>query len=45
MDEKTARQFFTGYETFQALFEECNFQDMYNYVHVLKYILNFINII
>ena len=28
---KTAGQFFKGYETCQARFEECNFQDMYNY--------------
>ena len=45
MNAKTVRQFFAGYETFQAIFEECNSQDMYNYVYVLKHILNFINII
>ena len=35
-DAKTAGQFFTGYETFQDIFEECNFQDMYSYVYILK---------
>ena len=34
---KTAGQPFMGYETFQAKFEECNFQDMYSYVNMLKY--------
>ena len=33
----TAGQFFTGYETFQAKFEECNFQNMYSYAYILKY--------
>ena len=34
---KTAGQLFTGYEMFQAKFEECNFQDMYSYTYILKY--------
>ena len=34
---KTPGQFFTGYETFQAKFEEFNFQDMYGYAYILKY--------
>ena len=34
---KTAGQLFTRYETLQAKFEECNFQDMYSYAYILKY--------
>ena len=34
---KTAGQFFTGYETFQAKFEEFNFQGVYDYAYILKY--------
>ena len=34
---KTSRQIFKAYETCQARFEECNFQDMYNYVYILKH--------
>ena len=34
---KTAGQFFKGYETCQARFKECNFQDMYNYAYILKH--------
>ena len=34
---KAAGQFFKAYETCQARFEECNFQDMYNYAYILKH--------
>ena len=34
-DVKTAEQFFTGYKTFQAKFEKCNFQDICNYTYIL----------
>ena len=34
---KIAEQFFTGYETFQAKFEEFNLQDMYSYAYIQKY--------
>ena len=33
---KTNGQFFTGYEIFQARFEEFNFQYMYSYAYILK---------
>ena len=34
---KTAGQFFKGYETCQARYEESSFQDMHNYAYILKY--------
>ena len=37
LSAKTAGQFFKGYETCQARYEECSFQDMYNYAYILKY--------
>ena len=37
---KTAGQVFKAYETCQARFGGCNFQDMYNYANILKRFFN-----